>query len=580
MKPLQVKPKVSFTKSIVFKTSSLLAVGLFVIIGLFSHINVTQTEKRLFTMAENEASKTSDAIKGSLKDAMMSNNRDVIASVVSTISKEATIEDIKIIDIGGQVKYAKNPIEVGSTLDKTKINSCNLCHKSSQLTRNNLTIIFTNEQGNRVLRNVNPIDNESQCHICHNPSQKILGKLLIDFKIKDVEAVVYNNKILLIISQVITLITALTITIALLFVYLRPKLHNLTQNIRKTTQGNYDTTIDIKGEDEMAVLAYEFNSMVEAIRQRDEKIRKQLKTFTTLHDISSILKRAETLQEAITLILNALNIGLNIEQCTILFIDDVTAKVELKGSIGLDEERADLVRLLIEEMFELSNMSVSKDRDEIREVIEGKEKIVGDEVFVASGDGMLMDDFIVAPLKAGGKVIGAITVHKIISSEITDPEIKDTLSIVATALSPYVYIGMCSDKQAHMQDSPYDAIIGDIQKNIERVEQYQGGLSVIVIKATNYEPLINQIGLKKTLENISRSFVMVSSHLDKVHEIIRISQDTALILLPMITLDEATNMIQAAINKCFDNIQWLTKLISYPEDADTAEGILHLAVRT
>jgi nitrate/nitrite-specific signal transduction histidine kinase len=110
--------------------------------------------------------------------------------------------------------------------------------------------------------------------------------------------------------------------------YLKPKLHRLTKEVRHVARGNYDALIEVRGEDEIAVLSTEFNNMVEAIKQRDEKINSQLKTFTTLFDISSILKRAESLQEDITLILNALEVGLNIQQCSILFIDDI-GKVEL-----------------------------------------------------------------------------------------------------------------------------------------------------------------------------------------------------------------------------------------------------------
>lgn len=121
MKITEWEPKIKCTKSLIFKAAVLLTIGLFIVIGIFSHINVKLTEKRLFDIAANEASKTSDAIKGSIKDAMLKNNREVIDSIISTIGKEASIEDIKIIDIIGQVKYAKDNSEVGKTLDRTKI---------------------------------------------------------------------------------------------------------------------------------------------------------------------------------------------------------------------------------------------------------------------------------------------------------------------------------------------------------------------------------------------------------------------------------------------------------------------------
>ncbi|GER93212.1 hypothetical protein A45J_0948 [hot springs metagenome] len=576
MKIAEWEPKIKCTKSLIFKTTVLLIIGLFVVISIFSHTNIMLTEKRLLEIASNEASKTSDAVKGSLKNAMLSNNRQVIDSIISTVSNEASIEDIKILDISGQIKYAKDSSEVGMSLDRTKIKSCNICHASAVPPRNNLTVIFEKTDGSKILRNVNPIDNEKECFSCHDQSQKVLGKLLVDFKINDLQNIVKGNRKILIASAAATLITALIIVAAVLVIYLKPKLHNLTKNIRKTAEGNYDTHIKVKGQDEIAVLSQEFNNMINAIKQRDEKIKNQLKTFTTIYDVSSILKRAESLQEDIMLILNTLEMGLNIEQCTILFIDD-TGNVELKGYVGLTQEDADLVRLVIEEMFEISKMPVSREKEEIKAVIGEKDKILGDEVFIAAGDGKLIRDFIIAPLKAGGRVIGAITVHKIKDSDIHASEIKDTISIIATAMSPYIHIGLCLEKRASMQESPFDALIATIQRNIERAEQYQGGLSLIIIKAENYEDIIKKIGTIKASDNIRKALIEISAFIDKVHEIIRMTENSAAIILPIVAESEALDIVHKATGRCTNDIVWQFKSAYYPDDGTLAEEILHKA---
>lgn len=576
MKVTEWEPRIKCTKSLIFKVAVSLAIGLFIVISIFSHTNVKLTEKKLLEIATNEASKTSDAIKGSLKDAMLKNNRQLIDSIVSTVSKEASIEDIKIIGITGEIKYAKDKSEIGQTIDRTKIKSCSLCHKDVLPSRNNLTVIFRNPDNSRVLRNVNPIDNEKECHACHDPLQKVLGKLLVDFKIKDMDNIVKDNRSLLIVSQATALITALLITIGVLVVYLKPKLHKLTKNIKKTSQGSYDTAIEVRGEDEIAILSQEFNNMIKAIKDRDERIQKQLNIHTTLYDICSILKQASSLQEEVNLILNALSVGLNIEQCTILYIDE-NGSVELKGYTGLLEEQAEMVRLVIEEMFEISAMPVSKEREEIEVVLCEKNKILGDEVFVTQGDGKILQDFIIAPLKAGGRVLGAITVHKIRDKEINDAEIKNTLSIIATAMSPYIHIGLCLDKQASLQESPYEAIISNIQKNIEKVEQYQGGLSLILIKAENFADIVAKVGISKASDTLRKALVAISSYIDKVHEITQITKDTAVLLLPMVVESDALDIVRQAASRYTGDIIWQFKSAYYPDDGTSAEEILYKA---
>jgi HAMP domain-containing protein/GGDEF domain-containing protein len=566
------------TRSLIFKVAALLAIGLFVVISIFSNANVRITEKRLLEIATNEASKTSNAIKGSLENAMVADEKTSVPFIIEAVSNNESVEDMKVLNIGGQIRYAKNKTEIDRVLDKTKIEGCNICHMAAMPMRDNLTVIFKKADGSRVLRNVNPIDNKKECFGCHDPGQKIIGKLLIDFSVKDADTMVRKNRNLLIGTAAASVLTAVFVCTAVLLVLVRPRLHRLTKKVKETSEGDYSTTVEVKGDDEIAILSSEFNNMVMSIKDRDERIKQQLNTHTTLYNICAILKRASSLREEINLILNALTVGLNIEQCTILHIAE-NGKVELKGFAGLTEEQADTVRLVIETMFELSMMPVSKEREEIEAVICEKDKIIGDEVFVAAGTGKAWEDFIIAPLSAGGRLIGAITVHKIKDREINDPEIKNTLSIIATAMSPQIYIGLCLDKTASMQESPFDAIISDIQRNIEKAGQYQGGLSLIVIRAENYEDVVKKIGVRKASDSIREALIVISSSIDKVHETTRIRQDSAIVLLPMVTGSDALDTMQKATEKYTGDIAWQFRAAYYPDDGATAEDILHKAVK-
>jgi HAMP domain-containing protein/GGDEF domain-containing protein len=576
MKIMEWEARIKCTKSIIFKTSFILGLCLPVVIGVFSYVNLKFTEKRLIDIAVGEASKASDAIKGSLENAMLSNEKNSIQSIVETVGNEASIEDIKILDIAGQVKYAKNKTETGSVLDRTKIESCGICHFSAVPQRDNLTVILKKADGSRALRNVNPIDNKKECRGCHDPSQKVIGKLLVDFSIKDADRVIKENKMLLTASAAATAMTAVIICAAALLILLKPGLHRLTKKVKETAQGNYDTLIDVKGNDEIALLSSEFNNMINAIKERDMKIGEQLNIHTTLFNISAILKRAVSLSEDIGLILNALNIGLNIEECALLLIKE-NGSVELKGYVGMPEEKADFVRLTLEELFELSRLPVSREMEEIAAVIGEKEKLMGDEVFVAAGDGKILNDFIVAPLKAGNAILGAITVHKIKDRAINDPEIKNLLSIVAVAMSPYIFIGLCLDKRTAMQDNPFDAFVNDIQRNIDKVEEYQGVLSLAVMTVENYKDMAGKIGAKKASEKIKDIEAAVSSAIDKVHEAVRISEDRIAVLLPMIPKTEAEEIIGKAAAGIAADIALTYKVVTYPEDGTTPEDIVHAA---
>jgi GGDEF domain-containing protein/HAMP domain-containing protein len=577
IKIIDWEPKIKCTRSIIFKAAFAVVLCLFIVITVFSWINVKSIAKRLTDIAVNEASKASNAIKGSLENAMLFNERNSIQSIIETVGNEASIEDIKILNIGGQVKYAKNKAEIGSVLDRTKIGSCGLCHSVAIPQRDNLTVIFKKADGSRVLRNVNPIDNKKECYGCHDSSQKVIGKLLVDFNVKDVDMVVKENRMFLVASSAATVLTAAIICIISLLILIKPRLHRLTKKVKETAQGNYESVIDVEGNDEIALLSSEFNGMINAIRERDIRISEQLNVHTTLFNVSSILKRATSLDEDISLILHALSIGLNIEECSFLLIKE-GGNVELKGYIGMTEEKADLVRLTIEELFEISRLPLSREREEIAAVIGEKEKLMGDEVFVAAGDGKVLDDFVIAPLKAGNTILGAITVHKIKDRAVNDPEIKNLFSIVATAIAPHVLIGLSLDKSTAMQNSPFEAFIQVLQAHIDRVEEYQGILSLAIITIENYRDIANKIGVEKASDKIRDVAAAVSSAIEKVHETTRISEDRLVVILPMIPKSDATNIIENATAGINGDIVLAYRITAYPEDGETAEQLMHAAV--
>lgn len=576
MKIMEWEPKIKCTSSIIFKTALILGLCLFVVISVFSHVNVKFTEKQLTDIAINEASKASNAIKGSLENAMLSNEKNSIQSIVEIVGNEASIEDIKILDISGQIKYSKNKAEIDKILDKSTIQSCGFCHFKEIPQRDNLTVMFKKSDESRVLRNVNPIDNKKDCHGCHNPSQKVLGKLLVDFSIKDADRIVKKNKMLLIASAAVTVLTAAIICTAVLLILVKSRLHQLIKKVKETAQGNYNSTVEVKGNDEIALLSSEFNNMVNTIKQRDMKINEQLNIHMTLFNISSILKRATSLDEDINLILNALNVGLNIEECALLLIKENGA-VELKGYIGMTEEKADFVRLTIEELFELSRLPVSREREEIAAVVGEKDKLMADEVFVAAGDGNILDDFIIAPLKAGNNILGAITVHKIKDRPINDPEIKNLLSIVATAMAPHVFIGLSIDKRAGMENNPFDAFMTVIQEYMEKADEYQGFLTLASLTVANYRDMTNKLGAKKASDIIKDKALLISSAIDKVHAMVRISDNRLAVLLPMIAKTEAAEIIEKALSGINNDIIFDCRLATYPEDGTTPEDIINAA---
>ena len=209
--------------SIGFKMAVAVAISLFAVISIFSHTSVRLSEKKLMDLAQDDASKVSSAIKSSLENAMLAGERDSLQYIIDSIGKESMVRDIKIIDRDAMVKYAKNHAALNTQLDQTA-KSCRLCHQSGTPSHDNLTVMFTADDGTRVLRNVNPIHNDKRCHQCHDPGTDVLGKLLVDFSTKDIDQLVIENRQLLIFSAVATLLCSVALCFLLANILVRQPL--------------------------------------------------------------------------------------------------------------------------------------------------------------------------------------------------------------------------------------------------------------------------------------------------------------------------------------------------------------------
>jgi hypothetical protein len=571
---------IKFTKSIGIKMAVALTVALFIVISIFSHLNVKLTEKRLIKMALDGATKSSVSIKNALEHAMLSGDKQIIQTIVDVVGSESMIEDIKIVDAGGAVRWAKNSSERGTTLDRTKIKSCLVCHKTDRPTREPLSIIFEKDTGGRVLRNVTPIDNKPECYSCHSPEIKVIGKLLVDYSIAEMDSMVSDNRRLLLASAAAALISAVIISIIIFNRMVGNPLKKIFNKIQQLSEGNLDAHVEVKGNDEMALLGAFFNDMVSGIKTYIELMEKEhIEERLILANIADILGRSESIDEAVGLILNTLNIGFGVEKCVMLYIN-YDGKMDAKGAVGLTDEEADTFRnymevaFSIEDYYALGDSITEMGYFEVRRI---KEMVLKGEIFVAAGCKNVIDDFLVVPLKAANTVKGAIIVSKIKGNNIRNDKIKKIFSIIASAIAPHFYIGACMDEKRQMKAGPFESFVEILKEHIHRVSQYGGVLSMGIIRLKNYEGLCELYGAEKASEKIRDFGVSISRSIDKVHEAVRISENGIAVLLPMIPKTEAEEIIGKAAAGIAADIALTYKVVTYPEDGTTPEDIVHAA---
>ncbi len=543
--------KMKVKHSIGFKMAVAMAVCLFAVISFFSHTSVKLSEEKLLSLAEDESSKVSSAIKSSLENAMLGNEDGGIQVIIDSVGKENMVRDIKLIDLEATVKYAKNHKDIDTQLDQSA-KSCRLCHEKAQLSHDNLTVLFTDESGARVLRNVNPIHNKERCHECHDPETDVLGKLLVDFTTDDIDQMVVENRQLLIYSAAATLLSSIILCFLLGNILVKRPLRKLLMKMQFAGDEEADANTVVRGKDEIDILDSTYDSLMHTIEARNRRIKQQMEELMALFNVSEILNKSASINDNVDLILKALSIGFHVQECAIFAVDP-TGNLQEKGAYGMESDQTAMV--------------VSCLADQRKTIDRGA-------TFIADGCEKLAN-FLVVPLKASGNTVGVITVHAVTDMEINDEELQKSFAIIATSLAPHFQIGLNQAAKQDMQTSPFNAFITTIEDEISKMREYFGNLSLTLISVKDYNNLCGEKGAAEASNAVQKLAVSLSKNIPVVHECSRIGLYTVAVLLPMHDSMEAPEVINGAMQKLDTDLELRIKTATFPEDGDNALELLH-----
>jgi PAS domain S-box-containing protein len=271
----QMKSK--FYRKLNFKITLGIVATLAIILSISSYLLYKYQREQWIDSLKTYTTNLSTLVNTSLRYAMLTNHRELIESTIQKLGREESLRDIMIFDKKGTIKFASDPVMVGITITK-KEETCMVCHRLKPENRAN-TIIYNTPTGEKVFRNVNPIDNTSECHRCHNPAEELNGVLIMDFSMASInQALSANvNKVLL---WTVTVIGIMSVVLWLLLnrMVIR-RLFNFLKHTQRVGKGELDITVDETGSDEMAELARNFNRMTEDLKEyikiKEVKLQKE-----------------------------------------------------------------------------------------------------------------------------------------------------------------------------------------------------------------------------------------------------------------------------------------------------------------
>ncbi|MGD8990627.1 MAG: PAS domain S-box protein [Desulfobacterales bacterium] len=277
-------------RSIIYKLTILVGLILLLCISVWAYFNINYQQRKIMQGILEGADGLSHSIRLGMHYAMMNNLRDDITLIIKNIAREKQLENIRIYNKGGEIKFSNKDAEVDQKTN-IKAEACDICHRTepplAELSLSERTRIFNAPQGHRMLGIISPIYSEpgcaSGCH-AHPEGKQVLGALdlVISLEKTDRELAVFEGW-LIAFAAILFLITSAAIIFFIMRFIKRP-IKKMVDGTRLIANGDYLEKIDVDQIDELGRLSMAIDKMGKRISEKQAQLNKQRNEYQNLFE--------------------------------------------------------------------------------------------------------------------------------------------------------------------------------------------------------------------------------------------------------------------------------------------------------
>ena len=278
-------------RSIVSKLTLLVGLVLLFSISIWAYFNIDYQQNKVMAGIFEEADGLSHTIQLGAHYAMMNNLRDDLTRIIKTIARKKKIENIRIYNKNGEIKFSNWDAEL-DRMTNIKDEACYVCHRTDppllELSLSERTRIMTSPRGGRLLGIISPIYSEPGCasDACHaHPAdKKVLGalELVISLAHTDKEIALFKNWLVAFAIFVFLITSSVIIFFVMRFVK-RP-IEKMIDGTRLIANGEYLNHIEVDQGDEMGHLSAAIDKMGKKISEKQAELNRQRNEYQNLFE--------------------------------------------------------------------------------------------------------------------------------------------------------------------------------------------------------------------------------------------------------------------------------------------------------
>lgn len=256
-------------QSLRFKITAGVTLVMVVIISLYTYLDYDSRRAATMRDSGQALTNTSQIIKGSLQHAMLQQDFVELQSILDNVGSQQGIVTLMLLNPQNVVRFSPEQKNVNARMDIQDPN-CQVCHKPG-LPADTQNIVYLTSQGDRVLRNCNPIMNQPACFKCHDQNTRINGVLITDSSLAEADAQLAEDlraSILLGAGAIVVVILTINLLMHRLVL---SRLDRVVQGLRRFGQGDLSQRLTLRVGDELGHLAETFNQMAASLQERNQE---------------------------------------------------------------------------------------------------------------------------------------------------------------------------------------------------------------------------------------------------------------------------------------------------------------------
>ena len=387
-----------------------------IIVLVTTVLSLNQQRQHLIEEAQSTTTALSNAIKANLHHAMLTVDRELLNESAQAVVAEGAVEALRIIDDQGVVRVSSTESEIGTRYTQTET-VCQACHIDGDSPRRN-NVILTAGDGHEVLLNVNLIQNQPDCHTCHDPENQILGLMMIETSLGSVNEQLktgFWRTTLIAITAFVLLISL--IVPALNRTIVRP-IKELSRGVTEISTGNFNYQVPVRSHDELGKLAKSFDQMRQRLEISRAGMVRREQELAILNEFGLAATQLLDIQEILTLTLETMVGKLGMEDVLIYLWDESSGRHTLQASYGISQAQ----------LAEIERRRQSG-HDITKEVVEtGREIFVSnmaeDLRFQGIWENLQDRSYVKLPLVSRGTVVGVLGVVTPVGQSLTLQDVE------------------------------------------------------------------------------------------------------------------------------------------------------------